>query len=52
MLAAKSLEPEIHREVREMLDRVAAILPAIVPVLAVNASADDANGVSGPVDLE
>jgi len=50
MLAGKSLESEIHRDVREMLDRVSAILPQVVPVEAVNASPDDDNGVTETVE--
>jgi predicted ATPase len=52
MLAAKSLDREIHADVRAMLQRIAAIRPDVVPVLAVNSSPDDANGVSEPADPE
>lgn len=50
MVAGKSLDNEIHRDVREMLDRVSAILPQVVPVEAANALPDDINGVSETVD--
>lgn len=52
MLAGKSLASEIHGDVREMLDRVLAILPQVVPVEAVNASPDDVNGVTETVESD
>lgn len=45
MLASLTTPEEIHHDVREMLDRIANILPAVVPVLASNAAPEDANGV-------
>jgi len=46
MVAAKCLPEEIHEDVRSMLDRIAGIMPSVVPVLAANASPEDANGVT------
>jgi hypothetical protein len=44
MLAALTAPGHVHRDVREMLDRITRILPAVVPALASNASPEDANG--------
>lgn len=46
MLASLTAPAQIHRDVREILDRIAFMLPAVVPVLAANASPADANGVT------
>lgn len=55
MLASLTAPEQVHRDVREMLDRIASMLPAVVPVLAANASPEDANGTpdlsSGEADL-
>jgi predicted ATPase len=48
MLAAKSATAEIHGDVHRMLDRIAGIMPGIVPVLAANASPEDTNGTAEP----
>ena len=45
MLAALTASEQVHRDVREMLDRIASMLPTVVPVLAANASPEDANGL-------
>jgi hypothetical protein len=46
MLAALTLPEQIHRDVRAILDRIAEILPPVVPVLAANASPEDADGTT------
>jgi len=46
MLAAQTAPEEMHPDVRRMLDRVASILPPVVPVLAANAAPGDRNGVA------
>ncbi len=48
MLAALTPPEQIHRDVREMLDRIAEILPPVIPVLAANASPEDTNGTVDP----
>ncbi|MFY9826039.1 MAG: AAA family ATPase [Thermoanaerobaculia bacterium] len=46
MLASLTAPGQVHRDVREMLDRIAGMLPPIIPVLASNASPEDANGTT------
>jgi predicted ATPase len=46
MLASLAAPAQVHRDVREMLDRIARILPAVVPALVSNASPEDANGTA------
>ncbi|OGK93230.1 MAG: hypothetical protein A2X50_10710 [Candidatus Rokubacteria bacterium GWF2_70_14] len=50
MLAAKSAASEIHGDVGRMLDRVAGMMPGIVPVLEANASPEDTNGDADAAD--
>lgn len=46
MLASLTAPEQVHRDVREMLDRIARMLPTVVPVLVANASPEDANGTT------
>lgn len=46
MLASLTAPEQVHRDVREVLDRIARMLPTVVPVLASNASPEDANGTA------
>jgi hypothetical protein len=48
MLAAVTRPEEIHPDVRQALDRIAGILPGVVPVVAANASPEDSEGVVEP----
>jgi hypothetical protein len=46
ILASRAAPEQIHQDVREMLDRIASILPTVIPVLAANASPEDENGTT------
>lgn len=46
MLASLTAPEQVHRDVRQTLDRIAAMLPTVVPALASNASPEDANGTA------
>jgi hypothetical protein len=46
MLASLATPGQVHRDVQEMLDRVARIMPPVVPALVANASPEDPNGTA------